>query len=163
MESYITRKRMSSKEICEVKRHLRNWARSNFVANSLKVQIEEIKKLKSEIIGMSEEGQKALGEYDKHIEDLAKEHDKIVTHCGAMECYLSYLEPECAKLLRLKYFKGLTVDYVAAKLIMSRATLFRRQTAALNELAEIMASDDCLYDDFLQIPKETRWEKSKCT
>ena len=134
------------KEMKELKKKLWEWGRAmeRFVWKE-----EEIKKIQMFYEMQREIWEKrAGGKNNKELEQIQKEYQEevgklriemveILREKRRMDEMIRRLEREEQTFLKHRFEKGYGFDYISVKMHLSRATLFRMQNKALEELLEI--------------------------
>ena len=81
--------------------------------------------------------QKMEQEYAEGLQRAQEELQEIIREKTKMDWMIGRLEGEEETFIRLRFGKGYGFDYIALKMHLSRATLFRLQDRALEKLLQM--------------------------
>ncbi len=122
----------------ELKKELKTWGMAYRLYKVLQAELSRYQRLQRELIKVPQDTRPALEKtYQTRIEAIEQEISRIRGIQEGMDRRICRLDPELALLLRLRYQEGISVDATYITLHMSRATFFRYQARALQELEEI--------------------------
>ena len=124
----------------ELKRMLWDWGRT---LEKFSWKEEELRKLENfyvmrkKIWGEKEnrkEVEKNERQYEQEVKRLRLEMEEILQRKEQIDGWIRCLTEEERRFLELRFEKGYGFDYIGMKMYRSRATLFRLQEQALNNL-----------------------------
>lgn len=87
-------------------------------------------------IGKKEKLQKLEEEYVRQMQEIREELNKIISEKKWMDEKIGKLDRDEEMFLRMRFEKGYGFDFIAIKMHLSRATLFRMQDRILKKLMD---------------------------
>lgn len=124
-----------------IKKMLRDWGQTAKSCEEMQQEIKRMTKLLRSLEGetcIEPKTKERLGEsYRERIAALEQRTAALLKRAEDIERMVDRLEPEYARLLRLRFQNGMSVDGVSMRLYISRATCFRYQDDCLKKLEEL--------------------------